>query len=67
MTRKVNWGILSTAKIAVGKVIPAMQRGTFSQVTAIASRDVNRARQVAEALGIPKYFGSYEERSPMQK
>ncbi|HZS07060.1 MAG TPA: Gfo/Idh/MocA family oxidoreductase [Blastocatellia bacterium] len=58
---KVRWGILSTAKIGLVKVIPAMQRGSHSEVTAIASRDAGRARSAAEQLGIPKAYGSYEE------
>lgn len=33
----VRWGILSTAKIAVTKVIPGMQNGVWSEVTAIAT------------------------------
>ena len=34
--KQVRWGILSTAKIAVEKVIPAMQRGERCQIVAIA-------------------------------
>ncbi len=59
--RKVNWGVLGAAKIAVEKVIPAMQRGVLSQVSAIASRNPERARSVAGLLGIGKSYGSYEE------
>jgi predicted dehydrogenase len=58
---KVRWGVLGVAAIAVKKVIPAMQRGTWSTVTAIASRDRQKAEQAAHALGIPKAYGSYEE------
>ncbi len=61
MNRKVRWGILGTAAIAVNKVIPAMQHGDWSEVLAIASRDINKATQVAQRLGIPKAYGSYEE------
>jgi predicted dehydrogenase len=61
MSRKIRWGILSTAAIAVNKVIPAMQQGTWSQVSAIASRDIERAEYVAQQLGIPQAYGSYEE------
>ncbi len=58
---KVRWGVLSTANIALNKVIPAMQRGTYTEVTAIASRDPDRARSAATRLGIPKAYGSYKE------
>ncbi len=59
--KKVNWGILSTAKIGREKVIPAMQQGQWSQVAAIASRSLDAARQVAADMGIAKAYGSYEE------
>ncbi len=61
MMRKIRWGVLSTAAIGLKKVIPAMQMGEFSEVTAIASRDLARARAAAGELGIQKAYGSYEE------
>lgn len=59
--KKIRWGVLSTAAIGIEKVIPAMQAGTMTTVDAIASRDLHRARQAAEALGIDRAYGSYEE------
>jgi predicted dehydrogenase len=59
--RKVKWGILGVANIAVKKVIPAMQRGQWSEITAIASRDLAKARTAAQQLNIAKAYGSYEE------
>ncbi len=61
MANKVRWGVLSTAAIGVKKVIPAMQLGQYSVVTAIASRDLERAKSAAAQLGIEKAYGSYEE------
>ena len=58
---KVRWGVLSTAKIGLEKVIPAMQQGHYSQVTAIASRSLDKAQRAAAQLGIPKSYASYEE------
>jgi predicted dehydrogenase len=60
MTHKVRWGVLGAARIATKKVIPAMQRGEWSEVTAIASRDLGKAQDAAALLGIPKAYGSYE-------
>lgn len=57
----VRWGVLGAANIAVRKVIPAMQRGRMSRVVAIASRDLAKARAAADALDIPRAYGSYEE------
>ena len=61
MADKVRWGVLSTAKIAREKVIPAMQRSEWCEITAIASRDHASAKQAAKELGIPNAYGSYEE------
>ena len=61
MSGKIRWGVLSTARIGVRKVIPGMQAGALSEVTAIASRDESRAREAASELGIAKAYGSYEE------
>jgi len=58
---KVRWGVISTAKIGIDLVIPAMQAKEYCDVTAIASRDLGKARSVAGQLGIPKAYGSYEE------
>jgi predicted dehydrogenase len=60
VAQKIRWGVLGVAKIAVDKVIPAMQRGEFSQVVAIASRDLARAQDAASRLGIGRAHGSYE-------
>jgi predicted dehydrogenase len=61
MTKKLRWGILGVARIATNKVVPAMQKSDFIEVVAIASRSLEKARAAAEALGIPRAFGSYEE------
>lgn len=60
MPEKVRWGVLGVAGIAVRRVIPAMQRSEWSEVTAIASRDPAKARDAAATLGIRKAYGSYE-------
>lgn len=58
---KVRWGILSTANIGQKRVIPAIQQSSNGSVAAIASRDIERARQTAAELNIPRAYGSYEE------
>lgn len=59
--RTVRWGILSTAKIGVEKVIPAMQQADHCEIVAISSRSGERAREAAGQLGIDRAVGSYEE------
>ncbi|AHG89671.1 oxidoreductase domain protein [Gemmatirosa kalamazoonensis] len=61
MTAPLRWGVLGAASIAVRRVIPAMQRSAACRVDAIASRDLAKARAAADALGIPRAYGSYEE------
>jgi predicted dehydrogenase len=57
MSKKIRWG----ANIGLKKVLPGMQKGEFTSVDAIASRDLAKARAAAEILGIPRAYGSYEE------
>ena len=59
--QKVRWGVLGAAKIATTRVIPAMQRGQWCEIAAIASRDGAKAEEAAGRLGIPKAYGSYQE------
>ena len=59
--RKIKWGIISTASIAIEQVVPAMLKGEFSEVVAIASRGIAKAEKAAKEFNIPKFFGSYED------
>ncbi len=61
MSNKVRWGIISTADIGVAKVIPAMQAGEYCDITAISSRNLEKAQAAAKQLDIPKAYGSYKE------
>ena len=61
ISRKIRWGVLSTAAIGLRKALPAMQRSQHCTVVAIASRDLAKAKEAAAALGIPVAYGSYEE------
>jgi predicted dehydrogenase len=61
MPKIIRWGVLGAANIALKKVIPAMQKGSLTEVTAIASRNLTKAREAAGQLAIPKAYGSYKE------
>src|SRR5467141_2659119 len=58
---KVKWGVLGVASIATRRVIPGMQKGEWSEIAAIASRELKKAKDAAKKMGIPKAYGSYEE------
>ena len=38
-----------------------MQGGQYTEIAAIASRDLHKAEEASRTLGIPKAYGSYEE------
>lgn len=57
---KIRWGVLSTAKIGLKQVIPALQQSELCDVAAIASRNMDKADVAATSLGIKKAYGSYE-------
>jgi len=61
MVEKIRWGILGAASIARRRVVPAMQQTPNGEVVAIASRTLDKARDFARELSIPKAYGSYEE------
>src|ERR1017187_3827143 len=59
--RKTRWGVLGVAKIALDKIIPAIQTGHTGRVVAIASRSKSKAEAAAVRFAIPRSYGSYEE------
>ena len=61
MPDKVRWGVLSTSQFGLRQAVPAMQKGEWSEVRAIASRQKGAAEEAAKKLGIPRAYGSYEE------
>ena len=56
-----RWGILSTAKIGREQLIPAILTAENGVLAAIASRDIAKAKALAEQTGAAHAFGSYEE------
>jgi len=54
-------GVVSTARIGLERVIPAMQKSTDVVIAAIASRDHGRAKDAAGRFGIARAYGSYED------
>lgn len=57
----LRFGILSTAAIGRDHVVPAIQDASNCVVTAVASRDLARARDMADRFSVPHAFGSYDE------
>src|SRR5262245_21220723 len=60
MSAPTTWGLLATASIG-STVVHANSGSAHTRFTAVASRDAGRARSFADAHGIPRAFGSYDE------
>ncbi|MCG8443754.1 MAG: Gfo/Idh/MocA family oxidoreductase [Caulobacterales bacterium] len=56
-----RWGVLSTAKIAREQMLPAIADSTNGTLSAIAARDPDDAREVAERFAIPHALATYED------
>lgn len=61
MAKKIRWGVLGAANIAINKVIPAMQASEFCEIAAIASRSSENASRAAGSLNVSKSYGSYDD------
>ncbi len=59
-SRKLRWGVLSTANIGRAAVNPAIQASANGRLVAVASRDESRAGAFAREADIPRHYGSYE-------
>lgn len=57
---KLRWGVLGVSKFAMTKLLPATQKSERNIVTAVASRELGRARAAANEIGAEKAYGSYE-------
>lgn len=61
MSKVIKWGIISTAAIGQGALIPAIIDAVDNEVVAISSSNIEKAKDVASKFNIPKAYGSYEE------
>lgn len=59
--RQLRWGIVGCAGIAINAVMPAIQQSASGSLAAIASRNLDKGREVASRFNVPKAYGSYEE------
>ena len=57
---KIRWGIISTGHIS-GKFAEALQLLQEAELSAVASRTIEKATEFAEKYNIPKAYSSYQE------
>ena len=58
--RKLNWALLSTARIN-DRIIPAIKKSKHANLYAVASRSNRNLKQYARKRKIPIFYSSYEE------
>jgi xylose dehydrogenase (NAD/NADP) len=57
--KRLHWGLLSTARINQA-LLPPLRASARNELTAVASRDLDRAKAYADEQKIAHAFGSYE-------
>ena len=60
MKKKLNWGLLSTARIN-DKIIPAINKSKYANLYAVATNSNKKIKNYAKIRKIPNYFNSYED------
>ena len=58
--KSLRWGVLGTARIA-DALVKGIEDSPDNTLVAVASRDIETAREWAQARDVPYAFGSYEE------
>lgn len=61
MSRKLRFGIMSTARIARNAMIPGILKSERCEVKAVASRNKEKAAELAKRYHIDRHYGSYDE------
>ncbi len=59
-TKTINWGILGPGAIST-KFATGIAAVPDAQITAVGSRDPNRAKKFAKDFNIPKFYGNYAQ------
>ena len=58
--KKTNWGIMGPGNIA-HKFAESLRNMETAELTAVGSRDADRAKKFAEKYGAKRYYGNYKE------
>ncbi|MBO9596937.1 MAG: Gfo/Idh/MocA family oxidoreductase [Cohnella sp.] len=61
MDKKLRWGIVGAADIALKSVMPGIRASATGVIQAVASRGIEKASAAAAQFGASQAYGSYEE------
>jgi predicted dehydrogenase len=59
--KKVKWGVAGCGRFAENSFLPATKLLRKSTVISLYSRDINRAKSLADKFGVQNYFNNYED------
>ena len=59
--RRVRWGVLGSARVALAVTMPGIARSRNGRILAVASRSSDRARELSEQFSIERVYGGYGE------
>ncbi|GMU96142.1 Gfo/Idh/MocA family protein [Ignavibacterium album] len=60
-SRKLKWGVVGLGRFVENSFLPAVKSVRKSTVVSLCSRDLNRAKELAQKFGVPNYFNDYNE------
>jgi predicted dehydrogenase len=58
--RQIRWGVIGAASIATNQMIPAIKHARNSRLAGVASRNEDKAHQLARQLGLERPYTSYD-------
>lgn len=58
--KKLKWGIAGCGRFAENSILPAMRLVRKSTVESLYSRDINRAKSLAQKFGVRGFFDNYD-------
>src|SRR6056297_231377 len=59
--KRAKWGIMGTGNIAKKALVPAIRESNVSELYAIASRNIDKAKKFSRAFSVPEAYGSYRD------
>ena len=59
--KKIKWGIAGCGRFAEQSFLPAVRLTRRSAVTSLYSRDINRAKSLAEKFGVQNSFDNFDD------
>ena len=61
MTGQNGWGLIGTGRIAVDRILPAINTFAGNKLVAVVSRDETRAQNFAQRFGAQHAYTNYED------